>query len=151
MFFLSISFIFSRLLIDNRTNTTNHMKQRLWLIFLYLIPMGLLAQTGTITGTLTDASTDEGLAFANIFNLTTTIGTVTDLDGNYEILASVGDILEMSYVGYESAKATVTGIEKMNFALNSSSALLNEVVVIGYGSSTKKEITGVLGIPRDPE
>ena len=127
------------------------MKQRLWLIFLYLIPMGLLAQTGTITGTLTDASTDEGLAFANIFNLTTTIGTVTDLDGNYEILASVGDILEMSYVGYESAKATVTGIEKMNFALNSSSALLNEVVVIGYGSSTKKEITGAVSIVKAEE
>ena len=106
------------------------MKQRLWLVILYLIPMGLFAQTGTISGTITDASTNEGLAFANIFNKSTTIGTVTDLDGNYEILASVGDILEMSYVGYISAKATVTGIEKMNFALNSSSALLNEVVVI---------------------
>ena len=91
------------------------MKQRLWLVILYLIPMGLFAQTGTISGTITDASTNEGLAFANIFNKSTTIGTVTDLDGNYEILASVGDILEMSYVGYISAKSTVTGIEKNEF------------------------------------
>ena len=67
------------------------MKQRLWLAILYLIPMGLLAQTGTITGTLTDASTNEGLAFANVFNLTSITGTITDLDGNYELSATVGN------------------------------------------------------------
>ena len=113
--------------------------------------MGLLAQTGTITGTLTDASTNEGLAFANVFNLTSITGTITDLDGNYELSATVGDVLEMSYVGYETAKMKVTAIEEMNLALNSASALLNEVVVIGYGSSTKKEITGAVSIVKAEE
>ena len=127
------------------------MKQRLWLAILYLIPIGLIAQTGTITGTLSDASTNEGLAFANVFNLTTTSGTVTDLDGNYEITATVGEIIEMSYVGYESAKMNVTGIGKMDMALKAASATLNEVVVIGYGSSTKKEITGAVSVVKAEE
>ena len=127
------------------------MKQRLWLAILYLMPLGLLAQTGTITGTLTDASTNEGLAFANVFNRTTTTGTVTDLDGNYEISASVGDVLEMSYVGYESSKVTVTTLDAINMALSATSATLNEVVVIGYGSSTKKEITGAVSVVKAEE
>ena len=122
------------------------MKQRLWLVILYLIPIGLFAQSGTITGTLTDASTNEGLSFANVFNLTSKAGTITDLDGNYEITATVGDVLEMSYIGYESAKITVNAIEKMDLPLKPASALLNEVVVIGYGSSTKKEITGAVSV-----
>ncbi len=127
------------------------MKQRLWLAILYLIPIGLLAQTGTITGTLTDASTNEGLAFANVFNLSSKAGTVTDLDGNYELSATVGDELEMSYLGYDAAKIIVTSIDKIDLALKPSSALLNEVVVIGYGSSTKKEITGAVSIVKAEE
>ena len=127
------------------------MKQRLWLVILYLIPIGLFAQSGTITGALTDASTNEGLSFANVFNLTSKAGTITDLDGNYEITATVGDVLEMSYIGYESAKITVNAIETMNLPLQPASALLNEVVVIGYGSSTKKEITGAVSVVKAEE
>lgn len=127
------------------------MKQRLWMAILYLLPIGIIAQTGTITGTLTDASTNERLAFANVFNLTTSKGTVTDLDGNYEISATIGDELEMSYVGYQSAKITVNVMEPINLALDSGSATLNEVVVIGYGSSTKKEITGAVSVVKAEE
>jgi len=127
------------------------MKQRIWLAILYLLPIGLLAQTGMITGTLTDASTNEGLAFANVFNLTTSAGTTTDLDGNFEISATVGDVLEMSYVGYQSSKITVSTIEPINLALSAGSATLEEVVVIGYGSSTKKEITGAVSVVKAEE
>jgi len=57
----------------------------------------------------------------------------------------------MSYVGYESIKTTVTSIGPMNIALSTASATLNEVVVIGYGSSTKKEITGAVSVVKAEE
>jgi len=86
-----------------------------------------------------------------VFNLTTSDGTTTDLDGNFEISATVGDVLEMSYVGYQSTKVTVNAIEPINLALSAGSATLEEVVVIGYGSSTKKEITGAVSVVKAEE
>lgn len=124
------------------------MKNLLWIFLLPLVTTIVAAQS--VTGTLSD-SQGEPLPLANIFNKTTSTGTVTDLDGNFEIKASIGDILEMSYVGYESIEVEVSSYDKLLVNLQSSSATLNEVVVIGYGSSTKKEITGAVSVVKAEE
>ncbi len=92
-----------------------------------------------ISGTVSDAETGEALIGANVLIKGTSTGTVTDFDGNFTIDADQGDMLVISYIGYSAQEVTVNG-SNLAIALSSGEAL-QEVVVVGYGSQSAKEIT----------
>ncbi len=98
------------------------------------------AQQKTITGTVVDS---EGLALpgVNVLVQGTGTGTQTDFDGNYSITASEGDNLVFSYVGFQPQTITVGASASYNVTMEAGEAL-DEVVVVGYGTSTRESFTG---------
>jgi TonB-linked SusC/RagA family outer membrane protein len=100
----------------------------------------------TVTGLVTDALTKETIPGVNIMVKGTTQGTVTDFDGNYRIEVNVIDpVLVFSYVGFVSQEVPIQGREVINVILEQESKRLDEVVVIGYGSESKRLLTGSIG------
>lgn len=116
--------------------------KRVWFIMALLIPLFGFAQM-TIKGTVTDKTTDMPLPGVNVFIKGTTTGTVTDFDGMYQ-LANVnnGDVLVFSFIGYINQEITVTGGDDINVVLEESAQSLEEVVLIGYGTTTVRDATG---------
>jgi TonB-linked SusC/RagA family outer membrane protein len=99
-----------------------------------------------VKGVVTDAVTGETLPGVNVIVKNATKGDVTDFDGNYKIAAvPKGAILVFSYLGYET-KEVVVDKETINVALQESSEKLDEIVVIGYGTQRKKEVTGAVSV-----
>jgi TonB-linked SusC/RagA family outer membrane protein len=98
-----------------------------------------------IKGKITDEESGEPLPGVNVTIVGTTLGTVTDMDGNYTI--SVNDpnaTLEYSFVGYVSEKRVVSGQSVINVTLKSDIKNLEEVVVVGYGTQKKRDVTGAV-------
>ena len=112
------------------------------LTFLFYLS-NLQAQEIQIKGNVIDES-NEPVIGANIIEKGTTNGTITDLDGNFSLRLTTGKkaILQVSFVGYNSYEESVG--EKRNFKIQLDPSVINlgEVVAIGYGTQTRKEITG---------
>ena len=102
------------------------------------------AQQARITGKVTDAGTGEGIPGASVLVKGTTRGMVTDLDGNFSIEASSTDVLVFSFIGYNTVEETVGTRTTINLTLSESIQGLNEVIVVGYGTQEKKEITSAV-------
>ena len=97
----------------------------------------------TITGTVTDANTKETLVGANVKLKGTDVGTITDLDGNFSIsVNSSKDVLVVSYMGYKTVEQPVEDMGVIKIELPSDSELLNEVVVVGFGTQKKVSVVG---------
>lgn len=97
-----------------------------------------------VSGTVTDATSGEPLIGVNIsVPGDEASGTVTEYDGSFNLDAAIGDQIVISYIGYEDRTIEVTDL-KMDILLREASELLNEVVVLGYGSVGKKDLTGVV-------
>lgn len=103
-----------------------------------------------VNGTVKDENGDPlGGVTVTIKNGPTGVGTVTDMDGNYSIKANNGQTLLFSFIGFKTAERKVTG-SQLSVSMEPDNENLDEVVVIGYGTATKKEITGsVATIGRD--
>ena len=100
--------------------------------------MSLKAQT-TITGTVTD-DLNQTLPGVNILVKGTSRGVTSDFDGNYSIEVSKGEILQFSYIGFVAQEILIEDQEVLNIVLKGDSQQLNEVVVIGYGTTSKKDL-----------
>ena len=112
------------------------------LFLLWLIPMSFFAQS-TVTGTVTDAGNGQPIPGVNIIIKGTTNGTSSDFDGNYSLKGvNNGDIIEFSYVGFIAQEFTYSGNNRIYVVLQEDAAELEQVVVIGYGSVRKKDLTG---------
>ncbi|WP_282123637.1 SusC/RagA family TonB-linked outer membrane protein [Algibacter mikhailovii] len=112
------------------------------ILFLMLIlPVFMFGQS-SIKGTVTEQATSIPLPGVNVVVKGTTNGAATDFDGQFTIDAEEGDILVFSYVGYQQLEITYTGQSQLNVELIEDAAQLDEVVIIGYGSTTKKDATG---------
>lgn len=122
------------------------MRKLLLVLALTFSSMFLYAQTFNIKGVVTDAVTGETLPGVNVIVKDGAKGDVTDFDGNYKI-ASVpkGAVLVFSYLGY-TTKEVVVDKEIINVALEESAEKLDEIVVIGYGTQRKKEVTGAVSV-----
>lgn len=75
----------------------------------------------------------------------TTLGTVTDLDGNFTLEVPTGAILVVSYVGYKTQEIKVGEQQKLAITVEADNKLLDEVVVVGYGVVKKSDLTGSVG------
>ncbi|MHA7942894.1 SusC/RagA family TonB-linked outer membrane protein [Formosa sp. 3Alg 14/1] len=113
------------------------------LLALFFAPALVLAQQ-TVTGKVSEETSNLPIPGVNIIVKGTTTGTATDFDGNYTLSVSNGDILEFSYLGYTSRDITYTGQSTLNIKLAENAAELDEVVVIGYGSVKKEDLTGAV-------
>lgn len=102
-----------------------------------------LAQQMKITGKVTDTG-GEPLIGVSVRVDKSGNGTVTDLDGKYSIEAPAKSVLMFSYIGYENAKETVDGRKVIDVTMKERQDVLNEVVVIGYGTMDKKELTSAI-------
>ena len=99
--------------------------------------------TQTASGTVTDAAGNP-LIGANVLVKGTTKGVVTDLDGRFSLKVAPGAMLEISYVGYQTQTLKASG--SMKVALAEDNALLDEVVVVGYGQQKKANLTGAVSV-----
>jgi len=108
-------------------------------LFLFFVVTGY-SQT-TISGVVTDASSNETLIGANVLVQGTSIGTITDIDGSYSLNVPAGsNVLEVSYAGYANQVINIDGRTTVNVALGAGT-VLDEIVVVGYGTQSEKEIT----------
>ncbi len=108
-----------------------------------MFPLLALAQSVNIHGTVTDAATGEEVIGATVKVRGVAGGTITDAMGEYKISASVGQTLEISYIGYTTAAVKiVAGQTTYNVALKEDSESLEEVVVVGYGTMKKSDLSG---------
>lgn len=98
------------------------------------------AQQTEVTGTVTDAQ-NEPLIGATVMVAGTNTGTVTDIDGKFSLNVAPGKTLRISYVGYNTVDVKATA-KPMSITLKEDNALLDEVVVVGYGSMKRKDLTG---------
>ncbi|MBN2484932.1 MAG: TonB-dependent receptor [Bacteroidales bacterium] len=96
----------------------------------------------TVSGVVTDASTNEPLPGVNIMVEGTVKGVVTDIDGKFEISVSPQSVLLVSYMGYLTEKVMVTNETFIEVQLVPDLTVLDEVVVVGYGTARKGNITG---------
>ena len=99
-----------------------------------------LSMSAQITGTVLEASTDFPVIGASVVEVGTTNGVITDFDGNFVLNVAEGAQIQISYMGF--AAQTLAAKDGMIVKLEEDTHVLQEVVAIGYGSQTKKEITG---------
>ena len=125
---------------------------KFFLLFLSVSITTLCFAQQTVTGKVTDNNTTQGLAGINVVVKGTTRGTITDANGNFSIVASPGEVLEITAINYTPQEITVgTTTSLSNIVLASRNAQLNEVVVIGYGQRQRKDLTGAYGIVGEKE
>ena len=99
------------------------------------------AQTVTITGTVTD-ETGEPIIGASVLEKGTQAGVSTDIDGNFSLKITGKNPLVVSYIGMDPKEIDVAGKSRIDVVLRESSVVLDDVVVIGYGTARKKDLTG---------
>ena len=110
-------------------------------LIIFLIPLLFFGQKVTVKGTVVDEVTKATIPGVTIAIKNSTNAAVSDFDGNYQIVANTGDIAVFSFVGYATVEKKITG-NVLNVSLQEETKTLNEVVVIGYGSAKKKDLTG---------
>lgn len=116
-------------------------KLRLIIVILLMTPLCSIAQTETVQGRVTDGK-GESLPGVNVLIKGTNTGTITDIDGRYSINAAPGDILSFSFVGFRVKEAKVGTRKQINVTMKEDVSELEEVVVIGYGTVKKRDLTG---------
>lgn len=116
-------------------------------LILWLTCGNLLFGQQLVTGTVTDAQDNSPLIGASVYLKGTTIGTTTDMDGKYSIqTTSPSDVIVFQYVGYQPQEVQVRDQKVINVALVVETKLLDELVVIGYGTVKKKDLTGSVSV-----
>ena len=122
--------------------TKNVMKYVFTLMTMLLLPLGAVAQNQTVKGTVTDR---EGPVIGVTVKVKgSSTGTVTDLDGNYTISVPRGASLEFSYVGYNPQTVKVGTNARIDITMTENAEQLSEVVVVGYGTMKRSDLTGAV-------
>jgi TonB-linked SusC/RagA family outer membrane protein len=130
-----------KLIIHKMKKENSLMKHVLFLVVAVVLHGTLLAQTKTITGVVKDA-TNESIIGASVVIKGTTTGTVTNATGAYSIqVPATAKTLIFSYIGMEKLEVTING-SVINATLKEASTNLDELVVIGYGTVKKRDLTG---------
>ena len=117
--------------------------KQIQILFLLFLSLGAFAQQ-SVSGLITDSS-GTPLPGVNVIIQGTNVGVSSDFDGNYQINVDNGQILVFSFIGYDSVELTVDGTNQ-DVKLTESDSELDEVVVIGYGTVRKKDLTGAVDL-----
>ncbi|MGY5353349.1 SusC/RagA family TonB-linked outer membrane protein [Wenyingzhuangia sp. IMCC45467] len=116
-------------------------KLKLLLMAFVLCLSSTLWSQNKVTGVVSDTY-DMPIPGANVIIKGTSKGTITDFDGNYELNIAKGDVLEMSYIGYKTKEITYNGEPILNVRLEETNTQLDEVIIVGYGTVKRKDVTG---------
>ena len=129
---------------QNSSGLADMFRRILFLALFGVLSIAASAQGKTVSGTVID-QTGEPIVGASVLVKGTTIGVATDVDGNYS-LTKVPDnaILEFRYIGYVSQDIKVDGRSEINVTMKEDVAMLDEVVVVGYGVQKKSDVTGAM-------
>lgn len=128
------------------------MKKKLSLFIFLLTSFTVFSQVRQVTGTITDKNTGSGLPDVSIVLKGTNTGTFTDAEGKFSLpVAQSGNVeLELTLIGYSSQIITADGVTPLSISMDGTAAALDELVVIGYGSVKKRDLTGsVVSIKSD--
>lgn len=137
----------------SRMNPTKlfHLLKKMLALLALLSASWLQAQTVQLKGLVTGKEDGLPLIGATVVIEEKNVGTATEYDGSYELTVNVRDVLIFSYTGYEDKKVTVQNGLPLDVQLSSKSELLEEVVVIGYGTSRKSDLTGSVSSVKSEE
>ena len=114
---------------------------RLICLLFFLVPLGAFAQSVSVKGIVKD-SKGEPLIGVNVIEVGSSVGTITDVNGTFSLKVSSAAKLKVSYLGYQTALLEVAGKTNLNVVLQDDNKVLNEVVVVGYGTQRKEAVTG---------
>ena len=121
------------------------MKKRIYLIaVMAMMTLGVMAQSLTVTGVVIAQDEPDPVIGANVMVKGTTLGTITDFDGNFSIQANAGDVLQVSFMGYKPFEVKVSNAGPIRVTLVPDNVQLQEVVAIGYGTMKKSDLTGAV-------
>ena len=123
-------------------------RTRAWLVFLLVSLLIGIGKAGaqerlTVTGKVISESDGEPLIGVSVKEAGTTNATISDIDGNYSLQTRMGATLEFSFISYQTEKVKVKGTV-INVSLKEDSELLDEVVVVGYGTMKRSDLTGAV-------
>ena len=123
--------------VNAETNTSDYVKSSSEL------KQVMQVQQTAVKGIITDEK-GEPIIGANIVVKGTEVGTISDVDGAFQVNAPVGAVLHITYIGYLPIDVTVKGSSAMNIVMKEDTKNLDEVVVVGYGTMKKKDLTGAV-------
>lgn len=106
----------------------------------------LSAQNTTVSGVVVDAATGEPIIGASVILKNSTVGTMTDIDGNFSLQVPQNSTLNASYLGYVAQDVSVGTQTSLKIALKEDAQQLDEIVVVGFGTQKKVNLTGSVGI-----
>lgn len=118
----------------------------LFLLILAITTNMIYAQNTDIISGRVSSSIGEPMIGASVMVKGTTNGTITDLDGNFKVEASSTATLIISYVGYVTQEVQIAGRKAVNITLKEDTGLLEEIVVVGFGTQKKVNLTGAVGL-----
>ncbi len=121
------------------------MKHLIGIFILFFVTTLAVGQEMNLSGVVTDESDGLSIPGVSIVVKGTTNGTITDMDGKYSITAALNDVLVFSFIGMQSQEVIVNS-EIINVSLRSEVTDLSEVVVVGYGTQKKRDLTGAVAI-----
>lgn len=131
-----------KIILNQTINMSNNLNRVLVIICLILSQMTVLAQNREITGFVAD-NAGEPIIGANILvKGQKGVGTITNVDGKYTIEATAEDILEVSYIGFKTKTKKVGNRKTIDFILEVDNNILDDVVVIGYGTAKRVNLAG---------
>lgn len=111
------------------------------IVFSFVLSIRASAQNNNLTGSVKDAN-DTPLIGVNVIQKGTTNGTVTDIDGNFSLNVPNNSTIEFTYIGFVEQEVFWNGHSELNIILHEDSELLDELIVVGYGSQRKVNLTG---------
>ncbi|MEY4524684.1 MAG: hypothetical protein RIR57_54, partial [Bacteroidota bacterium] len=109
-----------------------------------LLSIQIFAQDRMVTGKVTSSDDGSGIPGASVAVKGTSKGTSTDMDGNYKITVGNSAVLVFSAVGTNSQEVSVGSKTQINVSLSADTKSLQEVVVVGYGTQKKSQLTGAI-------
>lgn len=135
-----------------KTKFTQILKQRYYLLFFFslLVQQTYAQQQITISGKVA-STTGEPIPFANVVIKNTKNGAVTDFDGRYKIEAASNQTLIFSSQGYKTTEIAINNKTTVDASLVEDATKLDEIVVVGYGSQQKKDLTGAVSLVKAEE
>jgi len=122
------------------------MKIRLLLFLFVSSTLTMYSQQNQVSGTVLSSEDNLPIVGANVLLKGQNSGTSTDFDGNYQISAEKGAVLVFSYIGFETQEVILAGQKSIQIVLEPNTAALEEIVVVGYGTQRKKEVTGAVAV-----
>lgn len=124
------------------SNKMKNMRNALLFLLVAMISLSVSAQNVTVKGTVTDKTGETVIGASVVEKGNTSNGTITDIDGNFSLSVPANATLVISYVGMRSQDVDIKGKQSIQVVLEDDAQALEEVVVIGYGSVKRKDLTG---------